>query len=85
MDLKTPYAFGKIVEMTFAEAELKVREELAKEGFGVLTEIDIKKKFPRSSIKNSVTTLFLVLVIPPSPMKPLTMKSISEYCFHAML
>ena len=45
MDLKTPYAFGKIVEMTFAEAELKVREELAKEGFGVLTEIDIKKKF----------------------------------------
>lgn len=45
MDLKTPYAFGKIVDMTFAEAELKVREELAKEGFGVLTEIDIKKKF----------------------------------------
>lgn len=44
MDLKTPYAFGKIVDMTFAEAELKVREELAKEGFGVLTEIDIKKK-----------------------------------------
>nr|WP_246545678.1 DUF302 domain-containing protein [Pelotalea chapellei] len=31
--------------MTHVEAERKVREELAKEGFGVLTEIDVKKKF----------------------------------------
>ena len=45
MELKTPYAFGKTVDMSCAEAEKKVREELAKEGFGVLTEIDIKKKF----------------------------------------
>jgi uncharacterized protein (DUF302 family) len=45
MELKTPYAFGKTVEMPYAEAELRVREELTKEGFGVLTEIDVKKKF----------------------------------------
>lgn len=45
MDLKTPYAFGKTVEMPYAETERRVREELAKEGFGVLTEIDVKKKF----------------------------------------
>lgn len=43
MDLKTAYAFGKTVDMSYAEAEWKVREELAKEGFGVLTEIDVKK------------------------------------------
>lgn len=45
MVLKTQYAFGKTVEMPYAEAELRVREELSKEGFGVLTEIDVKKKF----------------------------------------
>jgi uncharacterized protein (DUF302 family) len=45
MELKTSYAFGKTVDMPYAETEKKVREELLKEGFGVLTEIDVKKKF----------------------------------------
>jgi len=35
------YAFGKTVAMTFDEACARVTEELAKEGFGVLTEIDV--------------------------------------------
>ena len=39
------YYINKTVEMTFEEAETKVREELQKEGFGVLTEIDVKEKF----------------------------------------
>lgn len=33
----------KINEGTFSEIEEKVRQELMKEGFGVITEIDIKK------------------------------------------
>jgi uncharacterized protein (DUF302 family) len=45
MELKTSYAFGKTVDMSYADAEQRVREELAKEGFGVLTEIDVRKKF----------------------------------------
>jgi uncharacterized protein (DUF302 family) len=45
MEITTPYAFGKTVDLTYAEAEKKVREELLKEGFGVLTEIDVRKKF----------------------------------------
>ena len=45
MEIQTGYAFGKVVEMSHAEADKKVREELAKEGFGVLTEIDVKSKF----------------------------------------
>jgi len=45
MDLTTPYAFGKTMDLPFAEAQQKVREELAKEGFGVLTEIDMCQKF----------------------------------------
>ncbi len=45
MELTTPYAFGKTIALSYAEAERKVREELQKEGFGVLTEIDVKEKF----------------------------------------
>ena len=36
------YYFNKIVDMSFDEAIDKVTEELKKEGFGVLTEIDVK-------------------------------------------
>ena len=35
------YYFNKIVEMSFDEAISKVTEELQKEGFGILTEIDV--------------------------------------------
>lgn len=37
------YHNSKIVDYTFDEAILKVTEELKKEGFGVLTEIDVKE------------------------------------------
>ena len=36
------YHISKTVKMSFDEAILKVKEELGKEGFGVLTEIDVK-------------------------------------------
>ena len=36
------YCFSKRVDMTFADAVAKVTGELKKEGFGVLTEIDVK-------------------------------------------
>lgn len=45
MELTTPYAFGKTVATPHGEAEKRVREELQKEGFGILTEIDVKEKF----------------------------------------
>ncbi len=35
------YVFGKHVEMGFAQATEAVTQALAKEGFGVLTEIDV--------------------------------------------
>ena len=37
------YNFNKITGYTFDEAVIKVTEELKKEGFGVLAEIDMKK------------------------------------------
>lgn len=45
MDLNLPYAFGKKVSATFESTEQRVREALAREGFGILTEIDVKEKF----------------------------------------
>lgn len=45
MDVTTSYAFGKYIDAPFGETEQKVRAELAKEGFGVLTEVNIKDKF----------------------------------------
>jgi uncharacterized protein (DUF302 family) len=38
----TSYYYARSVDLPFEEAEQRVREELEKEGFGVLTEIDVK-------------------------------------------
>jgi uncharacterized protein (DUF302 family) len=38
----TKYYFGKTMELSFDDAIVRVTEELKKEGFGVLTEVDIQ-------------------------------------------
>jgi uncharacterized protein (DUF302 family) len=45
--MATKYTFGKPVEMRFDEAVERVTTELAKEGFGVLTEIDVAATLKR--------------------------------------
>lgn len=40
MGLQNAYSFGKRIDASFGEIEQKVRTELAKEGFGVLTGIN---------------------------------------------
>lgn len=37
------YGFNVTIDATMEEAETKVRDALAEEGFGVLTEIDVQK------------------------------------------
>jgi uncharacterized protein (DUF302 family) len=37
------YYFSKTLAMSFDEAIIKVTEELKKEGFGIITEIDVKE------------------------------------------
>jgi len=39
--MKNQYGFGKSVALSFDEAMTKVAAELQKEGFGILTEIDV--------------------------------------------
>ena len=41
-DTSCSYGFKKTLAMSFEKADERVREELKKEGFGVLTEIDVK-------------------------------------------
>jgi uncharacterized protein (DUF302 family) len=36
------YYYSKVVDLSFEEAIQRVTEELKKEGFGILTEIDVK-------------------------------------------
>ena len=43
----TDYAFSKIVNLTFDGAIQKVTDELKKEGFGILTEIDVMATFKK--------------------------------------
>jgi uncharacterized protein (DUF302 family) len=40
--MQNAYGFGKAVELGFEAAVERVATELAKEGFGILTEIDVK-------------------------------------------
>lgn len=40
--LVTQYGYKREIELPFADTVTKVRKELSKEGFGVLTEIDVQ-------------------------------------------
>lgn len=39
------YGYGKKIDLSIDEIRNKLEQELVKEGFGILTEIDVKKKF----------------------------------------
>ena len=44
---KMNYYFSKTVDYTFDQVIEKITEELKKEGFGILTEIDVKETFKK--------------------------------------
>lgn len=65
MELQTAYAFGKQIDAPFGEVEQKVRQELVKESFGVLTEINIKDKFKEKLGKDFREYVILGACNPP--------------------
>jgi uncharacterized protein (DUF302 family) len=51
--MEMTYSFDKKLESSFEQAVVKVTEELKKEGFGILTEIDVKE-----TLKNKLNVDF---------------------------
>ena len=45
LPLESSYAFGVTLALPFGEAVSRVQEELHKEGFGIISEIDVRQKF----------------------------------------
>ncbi len=54
-----PYYFSKTIHADFGEAVARVTESLQKEGFGILTQIDVK-----DTLKNKLDVEFLNYRIP---------------------
>ncbi len=67
--MKTTYNFGKKVDLSFEEAVQRTRDELAIEGFGVLTEIDVAATMKKKLDKQMSPYLILGACNPPLALK----------------
>jgi uncharacterized protein (DUF302 family) len=68
-----PYGLKKTLDLTFEEASTRVREGLKAEGFGVLTEIDV-----RSTMKAKLDVDFRPYTILGACNPPLAHQALSE-------
>ena len=46
------YAFSTVLDTSYDDAIVRVKNALKEEGFGVLTEIDVKETLKKSWIRN---------------------------------
>lgn len=65
------YSYTREVSLSFADTVQKIKEELAKEGFGVLTEIDIKATLKKKLDVDYENYLILGACNPPFAFKAL--------------
>ena len=61
----TRYALTRTVALPFEEADRRIREELQKQGFGVLTEIDVKATLKKKLDVDVPRHLILGACAPP--------------------
>ena len=66
------YFFTKIVKASYDEAVVKVKAELKVEGFGILTEIDVKETLKKKLNVDFRRYIILGACNPPSAYKALT-------------
>lgn len=66
------YGISKKVNLSYDETVSKVRESLASEGFGVLTEIDVKATFKKKLDKDFKKYIILGACNPPYAFKALS-------------
>lgn len=68
---KTNYGYSKKVNASFDETVEKVKEELQKEGFGILTEIDVKATLKKKLDVDFQDYVILGACNPPNAYKSL--------------
>ncbi len=66
---ETTFAYEVVTGLPFPEAVARCREELTKEGFGVLTEIDLQAKFKEKLGIDTPASVILGACHAPSALK----------------
>ncbi len=68
------FSMKRKVELSYEEAEGRIREALSKEGFGILTEIDVKATLKKKLDKDFRRYIILGACNPPYAYRALTME-----------
>ena len=80
------YGHKKQTSLTFVDAVEKTKSELAKEDFGILTEIDVKATLKKKLNVDFDNYVILGACIPPSHIKHCkTKKTSGSYCLAMLL
>ena len=59
------YGYKRVVQLSFKNANIRIREALKEQGFGVLTEIDVRKTLKEKLNKNFKKYVILGACNPP--------------------